>query len=160
DIIRFLAGPADLRIESGSSDATTGHGRNVEIRATSRFELDGGAFPFTFTRVAASTQGNGDGGDIIIEAPSVLIDQAAIFSRTRCGTGAQGGIIIRAQDVQLRNHAEIHSTTDGDRKGSFVLIDTQMLNVGDSSVIAANTAGNGDAGRITVNAQRMKLSGA
>ena len=161
NVVRFVAGNNNIVfVESGSSNLTSGNGGDVEIRARTRFELNGSAFPQDWTRIAATTQGAGRGGQIVIESPDILIDKASVFSRTRFGIGDQGGITLRGDGIRLRNGGEISSVTEGNRKGSFILIEAQSLEASDYSTIHASTAGNGDAGQVTINAQRVRLTGA
>jgi filamentous hemagglutinin family protein len=161
DVVRMLGGNGGVtKIESGASNFTTGDGANVEIRATREFELNGTGFPSDWTRIGATTQGSGRGGDIIIEAPRILIEDGSLFSRTRFGTGEQGGITLRGNEVRLQNGAEIASLTEGDRKGSFVLIEARAVDLSDTSFIYATTAGSGDAGQVTINAERIRMTGA
>jgi filamentous hemagglutinin family protein len=159
DVIHFRGDGAGLIMGAGTSNFTTGNGGSFEIRAAQEFILSGSTPGAGWTRVANSTQGFGNSGDVIIESPSILIDQALVFSRTRFGNGDLGGIILRGDDVRVQNYGQIVSKTEGDRNGSFILIESRSLFVGDSSHIAADTSGSGDAGRITINAQRVKMTG-
>jgi filamentous hemagglutinin family protein len=161
EVIRVLAGNGGgSQIESGSSNFTTGSGGSVEFRATREFELNGASVPGEWTRIAATTQGNGLGGDILIQSPKILIQQGSLFSRTRFGTGDQGGITVRGDEVRLQNGGEIGSGTEGNRKGSFILIDAQSVDLSDTSIIYAATIGSGDAGQVTIDAERVRMTGA
>ncbi len=161
DVIRVLGGDGGPSIiESAASNFTTGNGGNVEFRATREFQLDGTGFPSDWTRIAATTQGTGRGGDILIESPTILIDKASLFSRTRFGTGDQGGITIRTGELSIRNDGGIVSGTEGTRKGSFILIEADTVRMSDLSVIATDTSGSGDAGSVTINARRLKMTDA
>ncbi|MBC7779165.1 MAG: filamentous hemagglutinin N-terminal domain-containing protein [Proteobacteria bacterium] len=161
DTIRFLAGPRyELQVESAASNFTVGDGGNVEIRATRSFELDSSDLRSSFVRVAATTQGSGRGGTLTVEAPSVVLDGTLLFSRTRFGTGAQGGIVVRTGDLRLVNGGNIVSMTEGDRDGSFIQIDATSIEMADRARIGASTSASGNAGRVTINAQRVRMTGA
>jgi len=161
EVIKLASGAsADVRVESGASNFTSGNGGNVEIRASRSVEINGSEFP-GFARVAATTQASGRGGNIVVEAPSVLLDGGVLFSRTRFGVGEQGGIIVRSEDLRLQNGGGVISGSDGgDRSGSFILIEARSIFMDRASAISSSTTGSGDAGRVTINAQRVKLTDA
>lgn len=159
DVIRFAGDFAGLVIGSGTSQFTTGNGGRMEIRATREFELSGSAPGAAWTRIANATQGFGNSDVIIIESPTITIDRALVFSRTRWGTGDLGGIILRGDDVRVQNYGQIVSRTEGERNGSLILIEARSFHISDSSHVAASTDSSGNAGRITINAQRVKMTG-
>ena len=162
DVIRLRgAVGVELQVESGASNFTTGNGGNVEIRATREFELNGSGPGVGWTRIAATTQGDGSGGKIIVEAPGVVLDGAILFSTTRFGSGEQGGIIVRADDFRLRNQGSIVSgSSASDRKGNFILVEARSILASEASAISSSTTGSGGSGRVTINAQQVKLQDA
>jgi large exoprotein involved in heme utilization and adhesion len=161
DVVRFLGGNNNIAfVESGAANFSSGKGGNVEVRARDRFELNGTGFPQDWTRLAATTQGSGRSGEILIEAPRILIENATVFSRTRFGTGDQGGVTLRAEELRLGHQGGIVSGTEGDRKGSFVLVEADTVHMSGFSRIATSTGSSGDAGRVTINARQMTLTDA
>ena len=161
DVIRVAdGGSSDVNIESGTSNFTTGDGGNVEIRASTSFTIDTTGNRSSFARIAATTQGNGRGGSILIDAPSVVLDGGALFSRTRFGTGDQGAITVRADTLDMRHDGRIVSSTEGDRNGSLIDIAARTIEMRDASYIQAVTFGSGNAGRVRIGAERIRMTGA
>ncbi len=170
DVIRLLPGfvERDVNIESSNSEGS-GNGGNVEIRASTSFEISNAANRSGFTRVAAVTQGGGRGGSILIDAPSVVLDGGALYSRTRWGTGEQGQIQVRADTLRLLDSGRILSTTEGPRDGSLIDIVARSTVMQDASLIAATTdpdltgfspVTTGNAGRISITGESLRMTGA
>ena len=161
DVIRFIAGDGGhARAANVLASTSSGNGGDIEIRAARSFELNGAGFANDWTHIVAATEGSGQGGRIIVDAPSIVIDTATLFSRTRFGTGAQGDIMVRADDLRLQHEGGIGSVTEGSAKGSAVRIDATSVLLTDTSGIGSNAVSTGNAGSITINAQRVKLTGA
>jgi filamentous hemagglutinin family protein len=170
DTIRLQPGilNRDVNIESSNSQST-GDGGNVEIRATTSFTIDTTADRRSFARVAAVTQGGGRGGSILIDAPSVLLDGGALFSRTRWGTGQQGQILVRADSLRMAHDGRIISTTEGPRDGSLIDISARSIVMQDGAVIVASAdrdlsgfspTTTGSAGRISITGEALRMTGA
>jgi filamentous hemagglutinin family protein len=170
DTIRLQPGvlQRDVNIESSNSQST-GDGGNVEIRAATSFAIDTTADRGSFARVAAVTQGGGRGGTILIDAPSVLLDGGALFSRTRWGTGQQGQILVRADSLRMAHDGRIVSTTEGPRDGSLIDISARSIVMQDGAVIVASAdpdlsgfspTTTGSAGRISITGEALRMTGA
>jgi filamentous hemagglutinin family protein len=123
DVVRFLGGNSNfVFVESSAASSTTGNGGNVEIRARSRFELNGTKFD-DWSRVAATTYGAGRGGEIIVQAPHILIEDGSFYSTTRDGTGQAGGVTLRADEIMIRTGGEVFAGTGGSGRGGSIRIE-------------------------------------
>ena len=139
----------------------------VHLRATESINIDGGLL---LTQVgqqrATIDQAIADvGGDIIIEAPEVFLDNGSIVSAGTLSDGAGGSITINAAErVKLstdpgKNPSIVSTSTIGLGEGGQIEINTKELTLENGSQIQA-LAGEGAGGTITINAsETVDLSG-
>jgi filamentous hemagglutinin family protein len=105
-------------------------GRGIDIELTEGLELRNGA------QITTSTFGTGKGGDIVINAPSILLegdsfdDTPSIASET-FSSGTGGSIVLHADSVTLK----------------------------DAAAISTSTSGGGNAGKIDITASTLQLLG-
>ncbi|MEH1945662.1 MAG: S-layer family protein [Nostoc sp.] len=98
---------------------TVGRGGNISI-TTGTLSLTNGA------EVASSTYGQGDAGNITIDASNtVSFDNSAIFSTVEeKGRGQGGDIRISAKSLSLSNNAQLLASTFGQGNAGSIIIDT------------------------------------
>ncbi|MEH2214365.1 S-layer family protein [Nostoc sp.] len=98
---------------------TVGRGGNISI-TTETLSLTNGA------EVASSTYGQGNAGDITIDASNrVSFDNSAIFSTVEQEARGQGGDIrISAKSLSLSNNALLLASTFGQGNAGSIIIDT------------------------------------
>ncbi|BAY81508.1 filamentous hemagglutinin outer membrane protein [Calothrix parasitica NIES-267] len=145
-----------------------GEGGNIDINAANLTLRDG-------AKLAASTLGNGNAGDVTISAKdTVFITDGSIFSTVEAGGVGEGGNIdINAANLTLRNGAQLQTITRGASstqppgKGDAGDINLKVSGTVDIagkrdtvisgifSLVQTGTEGNG--GNITVNAGSLKL---
>ena len=125
------------------------------------------------TSLALGGDNSGNGGDIIIEAPIVNLDDGARITASAGGSGDGGNIsILASQSVNLQGQQFNEAPEDaieGDKNGSriesqaldgstgnagSITITTGDLNLRDNATILSN-AYEGEGGDITLNAQRI-----
>lgn len=97
----------------------------------------------------------GNGGNISINTPSLVIKDGAGVSVQNYGVGDAGVIKVNADFVQLNNRARIGAaTTNKGERGNIILqvSDLQMLN---NSEIFTNAGGTGNGGNITIDADTI-----
>ncbi|NEO05939.1 MAG: filamentous hemagglutinin N-terminal domain-containing protein [Moorea sp. SIO3I8] len=125
--VQVIGTSADGRIPSGLFALTSGIGKggNVSITTGELIVSDGAVFD-------ASTRGEGDGGNLTVDASSKV---------QVMGTSADG-----------RSRSGLLALTSGIGKGGDVSITTGELIVSDGAVVNASTIGQGDAGNVTVDA--------
>jgi len=175
------ASAASSRVEAGA----TGEGGNVEITTNSLEVLNG-------ARLSTSTEGNGDAGNVVIQASDAVVfnDTSAALSRVEAGaTGAGGNVAINTNFLEVLNGAQLTASTFGNGDAGNVVIeardrvvfdgistDGQLRSAAFSSVeagatgaggnveiaanslevlngagLSASTEGNGDAGNVVIN---------
>jgi filamentous hemagglutinin family protein len=145
-------------------------GGNIDIALTDRFELLAGG------QIRTSSTDSLKGGDILIQAPSILLDgldqetgstiAAETFSDNPLAAG--GSILFDADSVELRRGAEISVSTFGSADAGQLEINTGSLRMQGSDAaqfptqISANAAGiiggvGGAGGQITIQADTIEI---
>jgi filamentous hemagglutinin family protein len=125
-------GPRQPGIFSTVEESARGNGGNVEIN-TGSLEVRDGA------QLISSTRGQGDAGNIVINARHFALFKGAI-------TNANGQLPTPSSAV-----SNVEKTGDG--KAGNVQITTGSLEVLDGAQISASTRGNGNAGNVVINAR-------
>ncbi|NEO44141.1 MAG: filamentous hemagglutinin N-terminal domain-containing protein [Moorea sp. SIO4A3] len=125
--VQVIGTSADGRFRSGLFTQTqgTGNARDVSITTGELIISDGAV-------VSASTFGQGDGGNLTVDASSTV---------KLIGTSADGRLVSR-----------FLTQTQGKGKAGDVNIATGQLIVKDGAQVSAGTVGEGDGGNVTVNA--------
>ncbi|MBW4465497.1 MAG: filamentous hemagglutinin N-terminal domain-containing protein, partial [Pegethrix bostrychoides GSE-TBD4-15B] len=105
----------------------------------------------------------GNGGNLIIAARSLSVEEGAQLVASTRGQGDAGNVIINAQDrvsfvgrsADGKSSSAAFSTVEatGVGQGGNVEITTGSLDVQDGAQLVANTRGQGDAGNVIINAQ-------
>ncbi|MBD0344694.1 MAG: S-layer family protein, partial [Coleofasciculus sp. Co-bin14] len=128
----------------------TGDGGNVILTTEQLIVRNGG-------KVAVSTEGSGDAGDIRVQADSIRLDTGAgLDAETRSqkpnSPEGQGNIILLSQELVLRNGSNITTNAIGSATGGNITINTGVLAAPENSNISAN-AQESFGGRVIINAQ-------
>ncbi|MFQ5565505.1 MAG: hypothetical protein ACE5EU_04000 [Paracoccaceae bacterium] len=172
----FVTPPSEIidgeRVITGDA---TGPGGDVTVRAETILIRGEDAFR---TGIDANTEGSGPAGTLTIDATSVVLDgiagldPAVVFrrgnpGRTQLGVasfpesgknGDAGAIVIRAESVRLLGFAFVSAQTFTGGAGGPISIDTGLLELRDGPRISTFSIGGGDAGEITINADRIVMS--
>lgn len=164
----FNAKNINISAASGIRDFNTfGEAKSiVNLKATESIDIDGGLL---LTQVgqqrAAIAEAIADiGGDIIIEAPKVLLNNGSVVSAGTLSDGAGGSITINAAEVKLstepgKNPSIVSTSTIGTGEGGQIEINTKDLAIENGSQIQA-LAGDGAGGTIAINAsETVDISG-
>ncbi|AOW98821.1 hypothetical protein BJP34_04575 [Moorena producens PAL-8-15-08-1] len=127
ETVKLIGTAANVRIRSGLFARTQGTGKAGETRITTgELMVSDGA------EVSASTFGEGDGGNVTVDADSTV---------KLIGTAADGRIRSR-----------LLTQTFGTGNGGETRITTGQLIVKDGAFVSANTFGEGDGGSLSVDA--------
>ncbi|MEH2035801.1 S-layer family protein [Nostoc sp.] len=136
---------------------TVGRGGNISI-TTETLSLTNGA------EVASSTNGQGDAGNITINASNtVSFDNSAIFSAVEeKGRGQGGDIRISAKSLSLSNNARLLASTFGQGNAGSIIIDTTdavFLDGNRTSALSTlEKTGEGRGGDIRITTRALSLS--
>ncbi|MEH2257529.1 S-layer family protein [Nostoc sp.] len=136
---------------------TVGRGGNISI-TTETLSLTNGA------EVASSTYGQGDAGNITIDASNtVSFDNSAIFSTVEeKGRGQGGDIRISAKSLSLSNNARLLTSTFGQGNAGSIIIDTKdavFLDGNRSRALSTlENTGEGKGGDIRITTRALSLT--
>jgi filamentous hemagglutinin family protein len=139
-----------------------GDAGKVQIRVQDQIILDG-RNGFTSIVTSVSNNGIGRGGDILIEAQSLLMDNAQLLSLTDA-LGDAGKVQIRVQDQIIldgRNGFTSIATSvsnNGIGRGGDILIEAGSVQL-NSAELTTSTFGKGNAGNVVISVRdRVELS--
>ncbi len=145
-----------FKVSNGARVETSSFGQgnagNLLIDAQGQVTFINGALGFT----SLEATGVGNGGNLQIQAGSVLVTNNSQLKASTLGRGNSGNVIIDARDTaELTNGAFIFSQVQpgGIGNGGQTSITTGSLSVTNGAILSASTAGNGDAGRINIEAR-------
>jgi filamentous hemagglutinin family protein len=160
-----LGNSGDIRITAGSLslngrarlDATTfgqGNGGDILIESRDRVSLDDRAAIFNDVEEA----GKGTGGNIRISTGSLSVTNGAFITASTDGQGDVGNITIEARDrVSLGRDARIRNGVEenGIGNGGRIHINTRSLSLTDRASISAFNFEQGNAGNLLVDAEEQ-----
>ncbi len=132
------------------SASTTNAGNAGDLKInTSKLKISGGA------NINTSTLASGDGGDIIINASDFVkvdgfLEQFGFSIRSNINSSAT---VLPKQVRQLLNLPSLPSGASGD-----VTIKTPNLSITNGAEVSVTNQGTGDAGRLYINADFLKLN--
>jgi filamentous hemagglutinin family protein len=147
-----------------------GLGRVLAISATKNVELRGVAIDNSFpTRLSTDVDldATGNGGELLINTESLLINDGAQVTSGTFGSGDAGNLTVKASEIEV-----VGGTENGEPSGLFTQsdvgdtgnggdlnIETNSLLVKQGAVITTTTFGLGDAGNLTVKASEIEILG-
>jgi filamentous hemagglutinin family protein len=151
-----------LQVSNGAQLSASTFGRgdagDVIINARDRVSINGQSD--VSTRVTSDATGTG--GDVVITTRALSVtDALGLFAGTS-GQGDAGDIIINARDRVSFNNSFISTRVglDAIGTGGDVVITTRALSVTNGAELLAETSGQGDAGDIIINARdRVSFDG-
>jgi filamentous hemagglutinin family protein len=145
------------QIQSTVESGAVGQGGEIKLNA-GELSLNDGA------KVVASTSGQGNAGNINIDAPngSVSIsDSSGLLTQTNFDTGKGGIIAVTTKGFEISNNATLNATTNSASDGGSVIINANTFDAVSGGKLLTTTSGSGNAGNISVNVgDRFSLSGA
>ncbi|NEU74556.1 filamentous hemagglutinin N-terminal domain-containing protein [Hassallia byssoidea VB512170] len=145
-----------LKVSNGARVETSSFGQgnagNLLIDAQGQVTFINGALGFT----SLEATGAGNGGNLQIQAGSVLVTNNSQLRASTLGRGNSGNVIINARDTaEFTNGGFVFSQVEpgGIGNGGETRITTGSLSVTDGAILSASTVGEGDAGRINIEAR-------
>ncbi len=151
-----LGQAGQIRIEANQVDIS---GFDSSISATSESPSGAGQLSIQVENLSlseggtidVSSTGNGNAGDLIINAATIdLKESAQILSIT---TGGQGNIVITTQDLRL-DQSGVRTDASGDVNGGNISIDAGTIVLLNVSDITANAEG-GNGGNISITTEGL-----
>jgi filamentous hemagglutinin family protein len=106
--------------------------------------------------------GIGNGGVINIDTSSLSLSNEAEITTSTFGNGNAGDININANDVDLVSSNIFSNVLENvpnadERTGGEIKLNTSILSLAEGSQIGASTLGNGNAGKVTIDASTSVL---
>ena len=151
----FTIADAFSSIETSTSG--TGDAGNIVLNVDETVEIVDGRLS---SNVFADAIGNA--GNIEISSTSVNLSQQAVVNSSTNGQGDAGDIVIDAEgSVSLSDGGSIFSqvSLNAEGEGGEITVDTADLSLTDGSQITAAVFGRGNAGNVTVNASNITFEG-
>ncbi|QTA81809.1 Filamentous hemagglutinin family N-terminal domain-containing protein, CHAT domain-containing [Desulfonema limicola] len=154
-----------LELTNGSQIHTdtksSGNGALLEIIAGESVYIAGSADGKKHSALLCGTKGDGSGGQITIDAPSLVVDSNGKISVSTDGTGDAGKIVINVNHIKLNNYGEIQAITRSDGKGGDIEINKSesVVMENDGGISSSNENGDGKPGNITINTGHLNLAG-
>ncbi|MEE3718162.1 filamentous hemagglutinin N-terminal domain-containing protein [Tumidithrix elongata RA019] len=151
-----------LSLSNGAfiSAATNGQGNtgNINIRATESVSLKNSNI-----NNFINNTGRGNGGDLSISSPSIVLSDRAKVSTYTAGIGNAGKLNFFAESLSLSDNSQIQAYTDGNGNAGSITIApignrTNEVKIDGSSVSAdINFNGRGSSGNISVMANSLQV---
>lgn len=141
----FLSNLSGSNVTSSASDSG-----NISIRSNGPVILQN-------STIESTTEGQGNAGDIEIDADSVSMSRSNLQTSTQ-NSGNAGRISLRANnDILINNRSVINATTqsasDSPGDGGEITSSSRNFSLMNGSQISVITAGSGDAGGIIIRAR-------
>lgn len=148
------------QVTTGNEASATGAGGSIRVDVTGRFEICCGVgFSGQETGLSATTRGRGAGGDILVTAGALVIDDRGfiISSSEGAGLGNAGRIDVQARTVELRNGAAIRAESLGPgTAGAIRVAASESLQISSGAEVDTEAFG-GPGGSITLQAPRIAI---
>ncbi|MFB2897608.1 filamentous hemagglutinin N-terminal domain-containing protein [Aerosakkonemataceae cyanobacterium BLCC-F50] len=133
------------------SSGTRGTGKAGDLKVTAEIvELTGKGTDGRFSGLFASTEGAGNGGNLIINTGRLIVRDGASLSAGSFGTGAAGNIQVTAGSILINNGGVLRATSTAGSKGN-INVQTSSLIMRRGSEISTNATGKATGGNIIIN---------
>ncbi len=159
----------NLSILSGSrvsaSPTSSGVGGDVTVTADS-IQIDGGTRSSTNTALSTTASGTANAGDLTLNTRTLSVQSGAVVSVSSFGSGNSGSLTVNASksiDVngtrQTLIGASVLAFFDPNTfaNAGRITLNTPVLTVSNAGIVLIENQGLGNAGSLTVNAQRLQL---
>jgi filamentous hemagglutinin family protein len=170
--INITAGSFSVTKGAGLSASTFGQGDagNVNINARDMVSFDGVGSNGFSSEVASRVESGavGNGGNINITGRSLSVTNGAQLSVSTLGQGNTGSITLNAQDTVSFDGVGSNGFASGavsavapgaEGNGSDIKITASSLSVTNGARLSTSTFGEGDAGSVTIDADKVSFDG-
>ena len=125
--------------------------------------IDGGLSELT-TKVDDNAEATGRGGDILVNAQTIFLDDAAFFTAETEGAGDAGNVIVNTEKLTMVGGSQVSSFTFGSGDSGNVTVNADSIEIAgifesriSPSAISAGTFNLGNAGNVVVNTGSLLL---
>ena len=163
DRIRILGG-GSVDTSSVGARASAGH---IALLSRESIDISGSSEFGDVSRVASIALGSASAGDVVLDAPHVLVDGGAVattalpllFEGTFYPGGKGGAVRIEASDLLVRGGGRIDSSSLGTGEAGTIDVHASgSLEIdGEGSAISSRTGGAAAGGRITLGSERVEI---
>ncbi|MCY6491433.1 S-layer family protein [Leptolyngbya sp. GGD] len=161
--IRLTDGSAALLVNSGSANAG-----DIRVDATESVELQGiGTSGFPQSLLRADNFGSGNGGNIVVSASQLVLQDGGSLHGFNFGAGKGSNISVNTQNLlQLAGlsplsgfASSVNTQTVGSGSSGDIHVRTNQLQMLGGAVIGNSTSGTGLGGNTIVHANSIEISG-
>jgi filamentous hemagglutinin family protein len=159
-------GTRSLALQNGgqinNNTTNSGQGGNVTVTASGEARLSGTMLDGTpggiFSQTTETDAGAGSGGNILLKAASVLIQDGARLSANSLGAGTAGTVTVEgmassAHSVSIDGQGSgILTDTQSTGSGGSIFVDATTVTMTNGASITASSTGPGNTGNIQINA--------
>ncbi len=146
--------------EEGSSQLSTQIADNA-VGNAGTIKINTNILSITQGNIFADTAGQGDAGDIIIEATDVSIDQnSKILTQVQDTANGKGGKIqINADNIFLTETSFVSTKTDAEATGDAgdIILNADTIRITKGSSFDSFTDGNSNGGNITITTRILEI---
>ena len=159
------------RIQAITLGSVNGLRTAVDIQVSEKVVLTN-----TTSGIFTATFGSGRGGDVLLTAPTLTIENApqSIVTITGEGGGVGGDVVLNVGAVSLMGRSsiesisQIHNSTTGLGQGGNVTIQglegagsaAESVTLSSGSSLSSATSGSGDGGRVAITSKSLTMDGA
>lgn len=174
----------DIEINQGSVVSTRGagggdmqlQGRRIVLTGGSQLRTDTtGAFNGGMLRLSGSAAvelnegssieaevesgATGNGSNVVITAPSLVITEASAIGMNNRGAGIGGDLQIQAQSIEISGDGtEVELDARDSGQGGNAFLETDRLLIGNGGRLQMDVRGAGDGGTLEIQAQSIEIS--
>ncbi len=149
----------------------SGKGGDIILNITDELQVGGiapGDPQQTASSISSNGYKNGNGGNIFLSAPYILVFGRGNIGSRSFDQGNGGNVTIKADTIQVTSKgvppdvsfvSALSTSTFGPGLAGNETIDTRILSIQDGGVVTASSFGTGNSGTVTVNASEIELNG-
>ncbi len=154
-----------------SRSFSSGKGGDLILNITDELQV-GGVAPLDPQQIVSSiftyNYEDGNGGNLFISAPHILIFNGGNIGARPLGQGNGGNLTVKADTIQVTSagappgifFSALTASSLGQGHSGNETIDTNTLSIQDGGVVSASSFGTGNSGTVTINASELvELSG-